>query len=65
MVRVNIVCKSNLTLEEFKDRIYSDGNYTEDNLPEHRNDYLQAIKFAKKYFKIKIKINKKSCLNHR
>ncbi|WP_291951313.1 hypothetical protein, partial [Campylobacter sp.] len=51
-IRVSIGCRNGMTILEFKNRIYAGGKYTKKNLPEHRKDYLLAIKFAKKYFKI-------------
>ena len=51
-IRCTIGCQHAITIEEFKERIYKNGNYTEVTLPKHRKDYLLAIEFAKKYFRV-------------
>ncbi|EOH2540803.1 hypothetical protein ACLWWF_001223, partial [Campylobacter jejuni] len=51
-IRCTIGCQYAITIEEFKERVYENGNYTEVTLPKHRKDYLLAIEFAKKYFRV-------------
>ena len=42
-VSVTVGCQEAISLQEFRERIFEDGDYTEETLPKHRREYLKMI----------------------
>ena len=54
-ISVTVGCQQAISLDDFKNRIFEDGGYTEKDLPKHRREYLKAIELVEEFMQIEKK----------